>query len=291
LRKILSGFTFVIAKIIGRQNLEKLLIYSAKSIKVNLHTHALVQIGALNGFVPEANGELFFLNEVLPNLLDQKTDKLFFDIGANVGNYALSLKKHFPGAAVYSFEPVKETFDTLVKNTANTGIKLFNIGFGNIMGSGHLFNTVGSDNSEIASIYQDAFNEIHNNQAATITIPFEIDTLDNFCRINNISAIDFLKIDVEGHEYPVLDGARDTIARNNIKVIQFEFNTHNVYSRFFLRDFYRILPEFDFYRLNKNNLVQLGEYKPTNEIFTAQNMLAIHKTISSKIGSKYVLAL
>ncbi|MCC8427007.1 FkbM family methyltransferase [Mucilaginibacter sp. UR6-11] len=291
MKRILSGFIYVTAKIIGRKNLEKILIYSAKAIKVNLHIHGLVQIGAVNGFISEVNGEHFFLEEILPELLDKKDNNTFFDVGANVGNYALSLKKYFQDAVIYSFEPVKQTFDALVRNTNNTDIKLFNIGFGSTTGSGELYNTVNGDNSEIASIYKDAFDEIHQIEGDTVIIPFEIDTLDNFCEKNRIINIDFLKIDVEGHEFPVLEGARKTISQNHIKIIQFEFNTHNAYSRFFLRDFYKILPDFNFYRLNKNNIVLLGDYNPVNEIFTAQNLLAIHKTISPKINSKHILSL
>ena len=56
-----------------------------------------------------------------------------------------------------------------------------------------------------------------------------------------IDDIDFIKIDVEGHELAVLQGAVNMINQNRIKVIQFEFNVANILSRVFLKDFYDLL--------------------------------------------------
>ena len=42
--------------------------------------------------------------------------------------------------------------------------------------------------------------------------------------------IDFIKIDTEGHEFKVLEGGLDFIKKNNVKMVQIEFNWHNLFT-------------------------------------------------------------
>ena len=54
------------------------------------------------------------------------------------------------------------------------------------------------------------------------TINVKCDTIDNYCNTNNIENIDFIKIDVEGAEKMVLDGAINMLKNNKIKMGIFE---------------------------------------------------------------------
>jgi hypothetical protein len=47
-------------------------------------------------------------------------------------------------------------------------------------------------------------------------------TLDTYCELNNINEIDFIKIDVEGAEKYVLDGAKRLLSSKKIKSGMFE---------------------------------------------------------------------
>ena len=53
-----------------------------------------------------------------------------FDVGANIGMFALRIGRDCPGAEIYSFEPIPPVFDLLSLNTSIHGlnIKVFNIG-------------------------------------------------------------------------------------------------------------------------------------------------------------------
>jgi FkbM family methyltransferase len=291
MKKVLSAFTWIASKVIGRRNLESLLIYAAKSMNINLHVHGLVQIGGLSGYYQQIIGEQFFIEKILPDLFEKESKPVFFDVGANVGDYSLALRKTFPNAAIYSFEPVKDTFDTLSKNTGAHHIDLYNIGFGDKAGTGIIYNTVNNINTEIASLYKDVFSDLFKSDDTISTTEFQMDTIDNFCYQRNISKIDFLKIDVEGHELSILNGASNLLLNNHVKVIQFEFNSHNVYSRVFLRDFYSILKDFELYRLLMDGLIKLGPYNPINEIFTLQNIIGVRKDISHLINAKFLITI
>ena len=46
-----------------------------------------------------------------------------------------------------------------------------------------------------------------------------METIDSYIQKNKITRIDLLKIDVEGYELEVLDGAKDALASGSIKAI------------------------------------------------------------------------
>jgi len=50
----------------------------------------------------------------------------------------------------------------------------------------------------------------------------KIETLDSFCQANNIDTIKILKIDVEGHEIDVLEGAKNLLSGGRIELVQLE---------------------------------------------------------------------
>ena len=119
--------------------------------------------------------------------------KIFIDAGTNIGNHTLYFSKILNAAKVYCFEPQKEIFKILQKN-----IKANNV-------NAEIYNNVLSDKSENFSI--DKF--YSHNFGATSFISDENGkytslTLDDICLKDEICAI---KIDVEGHDFPVLKGA------------------------------------------------------------------------------------
>jgi FkbM family methyltransferase len=286
MKKLLSVVIWMISKLVGRRNFEKFIIFSAKSINTNLHQHGLLQIGAGTGVHLENGSELFFIKNILAKRFENTKEVRCFDVGANVGNYSIALKEHIKNAEVYAFEPVRKTFEQLRTNVGDS-VNAYNIGFGNLPGKGILYNTVDTMHSEITTSHKNVLTEIFKSSGEVTAIEFEVDTIDNFCRSNDIKTIDFLKIDVEGDELQVLQGASTMLANKAIPIIQFEFNTHNIYARVFLYDFYLLLKDFDFYRLNQKWLVYLGKYNASNEIFTAQNIIAVHRTLPLNIDHKY----
>jgi hypothetical protein len=75
-------------------------------------------------------------------------------------------------------------------------------------------------------------------------------TLDEYADSAQLDHITLVKIDAEGHDLVVLQGARGLLAKQRISVAQFEYNHRWVYSRFFLLDAFRLLVPLG-YRLGK----------------------------------------
>lgn len=206
-----------------------------------------------------------FVTSDLPNM---SPCKILFDVGANVGAYSDSLRSIFPEASIYLFEPNPHSFKKIPKEYPHA----FNIGLSSKKGSSKIYFYQGDETTTSASVNESVIRGRERPYAST---DIELDTLDSFCATHNIDHIDFLKIDVEGHDIEVLRGAQKMLP--HIEVIQFEFNRHNILSRTFLKDFYDLMPDFTFYRIGPDRLIPLGTYKPHNEIFRIQNIVAVRQ--------------
>ncbi len=230
------------------------------------------------------SGEKFFIQNILPQIFGSKTP-VIFDVGANKGEYSKFVRETFPAAKIYSFEPNPHSFKALPKEIKDSGTKAFNIGFSAKSQDMPIFIDENDKTTERASLYKETLN---NEKKFSKKIRAKLSTLDNFTTENKIDCIDFLKIDVEGHELEVLRGATRLIKEKNLGAIQFELSVIDVAVRVFLKDFYEILPGFEFYRIGQGFLVKLSEYDPINEIFRLHNILAISKPtkITGKIKNK-----
>ncbi len=201
---------------------------------------------------------------------------IIFDIGANIGDYSKIIRDYFNQKVdIYAFEPSQSAFQKLSKNLEkDTKTKLYNFGFSDVDGSVKLFNS--TTGSGLGSIYNRRLEHFETKMEEKEQI--KLKTLDDFCKENNISQIDFLKLDVEGHELKVLEGAHSILKSGAIKYIQFEFGGCDIDSRTFFQDFWYLLKDdFNFFRVVKNGLYPIKEYKETHERFINTNFFAERK--------------
>jgi FkbM family methyltransferase len=141
-----------------------------------------------------------------------------FDIGANTGQTTRTYVHGFPSAKIYSFEPVSETFDSLKCNSSGfSNVICEKIAFSNKMGEQEIA-LFSSEFSSLNSLNQALMNDEPDAKKEKITLM----TIDAYASEKNIKTIDLLKIDTEGHEIPVLDGAGKLLAENRIKLIYCE---------------------------------------------------------------------
>ena len=94
--------------------------------------------------------------------------------------------------------------------------------------------------------------------------------------IQSYNKIDFVKLDVEGHELDVLDGFGEKI--RNVKMIQFEFGGCNIDTKTYFRDFWYYFKEHNFsiYRITQFGTVYLSKYKELYEKFATTNYISIN---------------
>ena len=148
-----------------------------------------------------------------------KSVNTIFDIGGNVGQSAIRFAKAFPNAQVYTFEPVPETFRQLESNVGRfKNIKAHCHGFGSAAEQREIYvypqNVLASCLAETPMM------------SATIrldTETIELQRVDDFCLDNDIARIDLLKVDTEGFDYNVIQGAEALLRERAIDFIYFEF--------------------------------------------------------------------
>jgi hypothetical protein len=84
-----------------------------------------------------------------------------------------------------------------------------------------------------------------------------------------------LKLDIEGHELNAIKGAKQMIADKKVDFIQFEFGGCNIDSRTYFQDFYYLLKDkYRIYRILRDGIFEIEQYKETSEIFITVNYLA-----------------
>lgn len=153
------------------------------------------------------------------NMIKSFTPDIVLDIGANVGMYTLISHKYFPNTQYYSFEPTPNVLKDLTENinfiTKKHHIKVFDIALSSKTEKQNFYDfgkSSGRNGIADTNIHREV-----KNLAELIQVKSE--TLDNI--INTQDKTYLLKIDTEGHEFDVLQGAKDTLTNNNC-IIQLE---------------------------------------------------------------------
>ena len=141
-----------------------------------------------------------------------KPGMMVIDIGANIGTTTLNLaKKVGSGGEVYSFEPSPYNYRHASQNISLNdfgNIKLINQGLGNEKTTAFLYN-VNTNNRGMNRLLKE---NGQNNSYEKASV--EIDTLDNSMINFSIPPPSFIKIDVEGYEFNVLLGGKETILKH-----------------------------------------------------------------------------
>lgn len=246
-----------------------------QKIFVFLYKMSLLGMNIGGGTDYETSGEISVIKRIAHNY-SGSGEVVVFDVGANIGGYSKLLKKYFPDkTTIYSFEPSLFTYAKLKNNVRNvSGIVPVNLALGNKNERRFLFSD--KKYSGLASVYHRRLNHIHINMKYKELI--QVTTIDNFCRKNKIKRIHFLKIDTEGHEISVLEGAKKMLGYKKIDNIQFEFGGCNIDSRTFLQDFFYLFGDaYQIYRIVRNGIYNLNSYKEFYESFLTTNYLAILK--------------
>ncbi|MFA7414520.1 MAG: FkbM family methyltransferase [Rhizobium sp.] len=148
------------------------------------------------------NLELDYLEQhVFPSLPERR---YALDVGANIGIHTISFSNHFQH--VHAFEPHPLTFDILSLNTrAMKNITVHQKGASSEAFVARAVSVPG--NIGAAHIVTDA-------EAGADTIGFACDRLDAMLGDEAVPVIDFMKIDVEGHELSALKGAEAILAQS-----------------------------------------------------------------------------
>ncbi len=166
----------------------------------------------------------FIVNKIL-----ELEDPIIFDVGANDGESIKRFRKIFPNLKIYSFEPDDKIFERLKKKYSNIkNIYLNNFGLSNKDGTQKFYSYSYDKMSSLIPLEVDSKLYKSRKIAKNSDKDFETEKmvqlykLDSFANEKNISRINVLKIDVQGCEPEVIEGAYDYIKKNKIDIIELE---------------------------------------------------------------------
>lgn len=238
-----------------------------------LYRVSLLGMNIGDGSNCKSSGEIGIIKSLVSKLSREK-NTVIFDVGANKGEYTCLLNELLPkNVTIYSFEPSHATFLELQEKISDKNrIKLNNFGFSDRSEKVYLYSD--KKGSGLASVYHRKLDHFGIKLDKKEFV--EMKTIDEFCLLEKINRIKFLKIDVEGHEIDVLKGSKHMLRGKKIDYIQFEFGGSNIDSKTFIQDFYYLLgKDYKIFRIVKDGVYEIGAYKENFERFMTTNYLAI----------------
>ncbi len=185
-----------------------------------------VAIEPREGFAPWSVGWTCFQSgrwePHVERLLNERLrpDMVAMDIGANIGYFsAVMAKKVGVAGHVWSFEPVPSTYRQLcICRDVNhlSQMTALDMALGDANGVARLRYDVTVTGS--ASIHG------HMSASQKQCVDVKIRRLDDLCGAGVVAEPNLIKIDVEGHELPVFEGAKALLRKARPEII-FEYNT------------------------------------------------------------------
>lgn len=237
----------------------------------------------------KTNGEEKFIDGFFSIYRNSKI--IIFDIGGNVGNYSAIIfkkcKEYKIDYTLHIFEPTKSCFSILnEKFGANKSIILNNFGLSNVNTKTSIY--YDEENSGLASLYR------RNLKAYNIRLDkseiIDLKRLEDYINKRKIPRIDFLKIDIEGHELFAFKGFGPYLSSKFITAIQFEYGGANLDSHTTLIEIYTLLEGrgFEIFKI-KPKYLERRKYHPHMENYFYSNYIAISKEfIIDRIKTKYI---
>jgi FkbM family methyltransferase len=191
-----------------------------------------------------------------------KNTDTFLDIGANIGQHSL-YASHFC-KKVISFEPLSDIHSQFTKSIYKN--RFYNIFLHKL--------ALGSETKELP-IYVHQQNvgasSIFTSEDRKLKEYIQVEKLDSFIEKIEIEKVDFMKIDVEGYEWEVLQGAEKVIASQKPKIIiEFSPYIYNQINHNIGLNIYKYLKDFGYNIIDVDN--DGSKYKKVENFEDIENL-------------------
>ena len=144
---------------------------------------------------------------------------IVIDVGANIGEYSLiAAQKVKQNGKVISIEPLKETAQTLTKNFQLNNFTNYEV----------ITKVIGNENKKVNLYKQMAGGTMGFVDSTLIGRKFEkvdeveMTTIDEILSTRNIENVKIMKIDIEGYEFELLKGAKNSLQNKKIENMMIE---------------------------------------------------------------------
>lgn len=210
---------------------------------------------------------------ILAYLKNYKISKLI-DIGAHKGEFLKNFhKENTKIKMIYAFEPQKNIFQILKKNTKNIkNIRKYNLALDNKISKKMIFVNSLSSTSTLSKINKKSF-FLRLKKILTVSkkdyvdkYPVKTTNFDFFFKKKKLKNT-LLKVDVEGLEYRVLLGSKKSIRKIYLILIEKQFtsihkkNDFNLCHNFLLKNHFTLIKKFRFPFMNFEDRLYINTAK------------------------------
>ncbi|MET0386465.1 MAG: FkbM family methyltransferase [Polyangiales bacterium] len=211
----------------------------------------------------EVNGEHW--------LLQQLPDKPFvIDAGVHAGEISDAVLALRPDARIVGFEPARSSRELYWRSHApDPRVQLESLALSNAIGEAAFYDDASQSNS-LAPIPS---------AAHAVSYRVQTTTLDAYAATAKLPHIDLLKIDVEGYDLHVLEGASELLRAGAIDIFTLEYGYTWVHTRRYLRDAWELMRDKP-YRLFRlfNGFLSPFDYQPSHERFAFTLFVGVSNT-------------
>jgi FkbM family methyltransferase len=181
--------------------------------------YRLYNIMLNNDLSPEINGERWLVSQV-------RDPRVLLDVGFNGGDWTRESVERFPRANINAFDPWPRAHVFLQDSKFSANVQFFDLALSNTEGRSRFYDYDSACNSLTAC----------NFEATPLVGSCDVDvtTLDLWCATHHVEHIDLVKIDVEGYDLAVLEGAHQLMQAQAIDAFTFEYGAFWIGSRRFL---------------------------------------------------------
>jgi len=195
------------------------------------------------------------------------------DVGANNGDWTWEALSAWPSVNVHLFEVAPKTFEAL-RGRFDTSSFANNV----ILNQVGISNQSGMEDMHYFPDHPDLTCDLpRHSDYETVTFLANLETLDRYCSKREIEEVDFLKIDVEGAEYKVLQGFLPYLRSQKVQCIQFEYGAFSTQTRVLLKDYYDLLGKYYWIGKVFPSYVEFTEYVWNMEDYQFCNYLCVSR--------------
>jgi len=155
------------------------------------------------------------------------SNPIILDCGAHIGVDTVDLAAIF-GSTVHAIEAVPTLYEQLVQNTERiVNVKSYNVALSDVNEKIRMFVSSGSSDASSSILKPKSHLTDHPDVLFDKSIEVDAYTLDEWCRINGISKIDMLWLDMQGAEQKMLEASNEIL--KTVSVIHSEVSTRETY--------------------------------------------------------------
>ena len=206
-----------------------------------------------------------------------------FDIGGNIGWYALHIAQARPASMIYTFEPLPWTYNFMMQNLQINGINNIrpnNFGFSNETGEFEFYlDPAISANASMVNVA-----EKENVQMCKC----KVDTLDAYMCKENVK-IDFIKCDVEGAELFVFQGGENTLRKHQPIVFTEMLRKWSAKFNYHPNQIIEFFRQLDYEPYVIKNINKLGKFELVDENTLETNYFFLHHEKHAKLIKEFVI--